>query len=66
MTGTHFRDVCVHGDVVRQCRCAGPKTDHIVPCPPSCATRPPAYTGRHQVEAQVNTVVIEGELVADD
>lgn len=36
MTCTHFRKVCKHGVVTEQCRCIGPKTVTIVPCPPSC------------------------------
>lgn len=33
---THYRAVCVHGTVVTQCRCMGPKEDRIVACPSHC------------------------------
>ena len=32
----HHRDECEHGVMVSQCRCPGPKTINIVPCPPRC------------------------------
>lgn len=41
MDTSHFRDVCqVHGRVLAQCRCPGPKTDRLVPCqcPPGAVT----------------------------
>jgi len=33
---THFVKRCEHGTVVAQCRCPGPKTATIVPCPEDC------------------------------
>lgn len=33
---THFQEVCEHGTVVAQCRCPGPKSVKIVPCPSNC------------------------------
>lgn len=39
----HFVDKCVHGVVVRQCRCVGPKEVRLVGC--SC---PETYHGRHR------------------
>jgi len=34
MSGVHLREVCVHGAVIRQCRCPGPRTEKVVtPCP---------------------------------
>lgn len=30
----HHIDRCRHGVVISQCRCPGPKTTRIVPCPP--------------------------------
>lgn len=34
MSTTHFRHVCeVHGDVLAQCRCPGPKHNENKPCP---------------------------------
>ncbi len=32
----HYRSECIHGRVVEQCRCPGPKTVRVVDCPPSC------------------------------
>ena len=32
----HLMRVCQHDVVVLQCRCVGPKTKVLVPCPPSC------------------------------
>lgn len=37
---THYFDKCKHGVVVRQCRCHGPKTVNVVPCPPMCPSEP--------------------------
>ena len=33
----HIINECVHGTVVSQCRCPGPKAKILVPCPASCA-----------------------------
>lgn len=34
MSGVHLREVCVHGQVIRQCRCPEPRTEKVVtPCP---------------------------------
>lgn len=30
--GNHFKDVCKHGIIMRQCRCPGPKAEHLVTC----------------------------------
>jgi len=37
---SHYLDKCKHGVVVRQCRCGGPKTVNVVPCPPMCPSEP--------------------------
>jgi hypothetical protein len=35
----HFINKCEHGVVVSQCRCMGPKTTTIVPCPSYCTQK---------------------------
>lgn len=37
---SHFIERCIHGTLVSQCRCPGPKTVRTVPCPPSCSSVP--------------------------
>ena len=32
----HLIKVCQHEVVVSQCKCIGPKSKVLVPCPPSC------------------------------
>lgn len=39
MSKPHRRYECVHGTVVRQCRCIGPHEVVIVACPAHCRHR---------------------------
>jgi hypothetical protein len=60
----HFREVCIHGRLVRTCRCMGPKAERIVDCPPRC------YAVTSEFAAQVDEFVTENDdtlrRLADD
>ncbi len=56
---THYLDKCKHGVVVRQCRCPGPKTVNVVPCPPMCPSEPTYLCdqcGKPRTKAEGGTV----------
>lgn len=44
---SHHISECVHGIIVSQCRCPGPKDVVIVPCPDGCI-RKDEYVGKHR------------------
>lgn len=51
--GEHYRSKCVHGVVVAQCRCPGPKTVRVVPCPPSCERHPSIFRDRAEERSRL-------------
>ena len=39
MESGHYIEKCVHGIVLSQCRCPGPRTEYVIECPPSCGPK---------------------------
>lgn len=59
---SHFLHECVHGFVVAQCRCPGPRGTFVVPCPdPDTEAHAAAVKARAEDNAAMQRMGIDPE-----